>query len=112
MAATVFERVRKIITEQLGVEEDQVVPSASFVDDLGADCREATSGDEQSRGHGDQSVSHLNSFGLNMLNNSSKRPKTPVSPRGFCSGRRRISSFENPASTCPAVARAVHQLVP
>lgn len=35
--ATVFERVRKIIVDQLGVEEDEVVPSASFVDDLNAD---------------------------------------------------------------------------
>jgi acyl carrier protein len=35
--STVFERVRKIIVDQLGVEEDQVVPSASFVDDLNAD---------------------------------------------------------------------------
>ena len=31
------ERVKKIISEQLGVEEDDVVPDASFVDDLGAD---------------------------------------------------------------------------
>jgi acyl carrier protein len=30
-------RVKKIIVEQLGVKEEQVVPSASFVDDLGAD---------------------------------------------------------------------------
>lgn len=35
--ATVFERVRKVIVEQLGVEEDEVVPSASFVEDLNAD---------------------------------------------------------------------------
>lgn len=35
--ATVFERVRKIIVEQLGVEEDEVTPTASFVDDLNAD---------------------------------------------------------------------------
>lgn len=34
---TVYERVRKIIVEQLGVEEEEVVPSASFVDDLNAD---------------------------------------------------------------------------
>jgi acyl carrier protein len=33
----VFERVRRLIVEQLGVEEDQVVSSASFVDDLNAD---------------------------------------------------------------------------
>ena len=35
--ATIFERLKKIVMEQLGVEEDEVVPSASFVDDLGAD---------------------------------------------------------------------------
>jgi acyl carrier protein len=35
--ATVFERVRKIVVDQLGVEEIQVVPNASFVDDLNAD---------------------------------------------------------------------------
>ena len=35
--ATVFERVRSLIAEQLGIEEDQVVPSAHFVDDLNAD---------------------------------------------------------------------------
>lgn len=35
--ATVFERVRKIIVEQLGVEEEEVTPAASFVDDLNAD---------------------------------------------------------------------------
>jgi len=35
--ATVFERVRKIVVDQLGVDEDQVVPAASFVDDLNAD---------------------------------------------------------------------------
>jgi acyl carrier protein len=30
-------RLRKIVAEQLGVEESQVVPSASFADDLKAD---------------------------------------------------------------------------
>ena len=35
--ATVYERVKKIIVDQLGVEESEVVPSASFVDDLNAD---------------------------------------------------------------------------
>ncbi len=33
----VEERVKKIIAEQLGVEEDDVVPDAKFVEDLGAD---------------------------------------------------------------------------
>jgi len=33
----VFERIKKIVIEQLGVEEAEVVPSANFVDDLGAD---------------------------------------------------------------------------
>ena len=35
--ATVLERLKKIVVEQLGVEEEQVVPKASFVDDLNAD---------------------------------------------------------------------------
>ncbi len=35
--ATILERVKKIIIEQLGVGEDEVLPAASFVDDLGAD---------------------------------------------------------------------------
>jgi len=35
--ATIFERVKKIIMEQLGVEEAEVVPTANFIDDLGAD---------------------------------------------------------------------------
>ena len=35
--ATIFERIKKIVVEQLGVEEKDVVPQASFVDDLGAD---------------------------------------------------------------------------
>ena len=35
--ATVFERVRGIVVEQLGVDEDEVTPTASFVDDLNAD---------------------------------------------------------------------------
>jgi acyl carrier protein len=35
--ASVFERVRAIVVEQLGVEEDEVAPAASFVDDLNAD---------------------------------------------------------------------------
>jgi len=34
---TVFEKVKKVVAEQLGVEENQVVPNASFVDDLNAD---------------------------------------------------------------------------
>ena len=35
--AAVFERVRKIIAEQLGVEESEINPQTSFVDDLNAD---------------------------------------------------------------------------
>ncbi len=35
--STIEERVKKIVVEQLGVKEDEVTESASFVDDLGAD---------------------------------------------------------------------------
>ncbi len=34
---TVFERLKKIVVDQLGVEDEQVVLEASFVDDLNAD---------------------------------------------------------------------------
>jgi acyl carrier protein len=33
----VFDRVKRIIVERLGVEESEVTPEASFKDDLGAD---------------------------------------------------------------------------
>ena len=35
--ATIFERIKAIVVEQLGAEEAEVVPTASFVEDLGAD---------------------------------------------------------------------------
>jgi acyl carrier protein len=35
--AGVDDKVKEIIVEQLGVEEGEVTPTASFVDDLGAD---------------------------------------------------------------------------
>ena len=40
MAATreeVFERVKDVLTEQLGVDEDQITREASFTEDLDAD---------------------------------------------------------------------------
>jgi acyl carrier protein len=37
MAADTFEKVKKIIVEQLGVEESEVTMEASITDDLGAD---------------------------------------------------------------------------
>lgn len=33
----IAERVRKIVAEQLSVEDEKITPDASFVDDLGAD---------------------------------------------------------------------------
>ena len=35
--STIEERVRKIVGEQLGIKEEEVTLSASFVEDLGAD---------------------------------------------------------------------------
>ena len=35
--ASTEERVAEIIVEQLGITPDEVVPEASFIDDLGAD---------------------------------------------------------------------------
>ena len=36
-AEEVAKKIRALITEQLGIEEDEVVPEAKFIDDLGAD---------------------------------------------------------------------------
>jgi acyl carrier protein len=35
--ATIFERLKKVIVEQLDVDEKEVTPQASFVDDFNAD---------------------------------------------------------------------------
>ena len=37
MSSTTFDKVKKIIVEQLGVDEAEVTPEASITDDLGAD---------------------------------------------------------------------------
>jgi acyl carrier protein len=37
MASSVEDKVKTIIVEQLGVDEGEVTPTASFIDDLGAD---------------------------------------------------------------------------
>ena len=34
---TTFDRLKKLIVEQLGVDEEEVTPTASFVEDLDAD---------------------------------------------------------------------------
>jgi acyl carrier protein len=34
---SVEEKVKKIVGEQLGVDEEEITPNASFVEDLGAD---------------------------------------------------------------------------
>jgi len=37
VATSVFDKLKAMVVEQLGVEEKDVVPTASFVEDLGAD---------------------------------------------------------------------------
>ena len=37
MSVGVYDRVKRIIVEQLGVDDSEVTPEASFVDDLNAD---------------------------------------------------------------------------
>lgn len=38
--ATIFERLKRVVVERLGVDSDQVVPAASFIRDLNADSIE------------------------------------------------------------------------
>ncbi|MBV6627779.1 MAG: acyl carrier protein [Cyanobacteria bacterium J06641_2] len=35
--AEIFEKVKKIVAEQLGVEDEKITPNANFANDLGAD---------------------------------------------------------------------------
>lgn len=37
MSEAIFEKVKKIVSEQLGVDEAEVKPEANFANDLGAD---------------------------------------------------------------------------
>jgi len=37
VALSVEEKVKKIVGEQLGVDDEEITPDASFVEDLGAD---------------------------------------------------------------------------
>jgi acyl carrier protein len=37
MSATVEERLKQLVVDQLGVEETAVIPKAKFIEDLGAD---------------------------------------------------------------------------
>ena len=37
MSASVEDRMKQIVVQQLGVEENAVVPNAKFMEDLGAD---------------------------------------------------------------------------
>jgi acyl carrier protein len=37
MAGSIWDRVKEIICEQLGVSAEEVTPEASFIEDLGAD---------------------------------------------------------------------------
>lgn len=38
--ATIFERLKRVVMERLGVDEDQVTPTASFIRDFNADSIE------------------------------------------------------------------------
>jgi acyl carrier protein len=37
LSSSTYDRLKKIVVEQLGVDESEVTPEASFVDDLNAD---------------------------------------------------------------------------
>ena len=57
--ATVYERVKAIVADKLGVAEDSVLPSASFVDDLNADSldlAELIMAFEEEFSNGDQKI--------------------------------------------------------
>jgi acyl carrier protein len=60
------DRLRKIIADQLGVPEEQVVPEASFIDDLNADSLEMV----------DLIISLEEEFGIQVSDEEAERIKT------------------------------------
>ncbi len=66
MANSADERLRKIIAEQLGVSEDEVVPDASFIDDLNADSLEMV----------DLIISLEEEFGIQVSDEDAEKIKT------------------------------------
>jgi acyl carrier protein len=66
MAENAEERLRKIIAEQLGVGEEEVVPEASFIDDLNADSLEMV----------DLIISLEEEFGIQVSDEDAERIKT------------------------------------
>lgn len=66
MASDAEARLRKIIAEQLGVSEDEVVPEASFIDDLNADSLEMV----------DLIISLEEEFGIQVSDEDAEKIKT------------------------------------
>lgn len=66
MAGSAEERLRKIIAEQLGVPEEEVVPEASFIDDLNADSLEMV----------DLIISLEEEFGIQVSDEDAEKIKT------------------------------------
>ena len=64
--STTYERLKKLVVEQLGVEEDEVKPEASFVDDLNADSLEMV----------DLIISLEEEFGIQVSDEDAERIKT------------------------------------
>ncbi len=66
MAENAEARLRKIIAEQLGVAEEEVVPEASFIDDLNADSLEMV----------DLIISLEEEFGIQVSDEDAEKIKT------------------------------------
>ena len=66
MASDTFDRVKKIIVEQLGVEENEVTPEASITDDLGADSLDQV----------ELVMAFETEFGIDILDEEAEKIKT------------------------------------
>ncbi len=66
MASNAEERLRKIIADQLGVPEEEVVPDASFIEDLNADSLEMV----------DLIISLEEEFGVQVSDEDAEKIKT------------------------------------
>ena len=72
----IAERVKKIVVEHLGVEENKVTPEASFIDDLGADSLDTV----------ELVMAFEEEFGIEIPDDAAEKIQTVGDAIGFING--------------------------
>jgi acyl carrier protein len=89
--ASVDERVKQIVVEQLGVDEGEVTASASFVDDLGADSLDRV----------ELVMAFEEAFDLEIPDEDAEKISTVKDAIEYIESTRRLASKSRPAGRRP-----------